>query len=228
MKHLCVIPFAGFYESVHDQAVDDALDQMFSDRDTGCKINSDLVMRAWSSMDWRQVHTDYAKEYCENFAEAFKLDLTFDELNSPREYNFVSDRVFGWLSTESLRKMWGEVDTPALRIKIHENHTSRSGFSSFYSNVLEDWGDVMTWDHNQIATLLEVYVDLETNGEFDQYREADLMEHSYGNGVYDEILWRNCPIMPRLTKVHEYLEARAKREEVEAIRAKEPDDTPSI
>lgn len=217
MKHLCVIPFSGFYESLHDSALDDALNQMFSDRDTGCHVNEDLVMRAWSSMKWHQVHIDYAKEYVDDFSREFKLSLEFDELKSPREYNFVSDRVFCWISTESLKRVFGEVNTPALRIKIHENHTSRDGFYSYYSNTLESWpADVTEWDHNQIGTLLQAFVEQESVDEFSQYEEYELMEETRCNGVYEELLYNNCPEMPRLTKVHEYLETRAKREEVMA------------
>lgn len=216
MKHLCVIPFSGFYESLHDDALDDALDQIFSDRDTGCTVNEDLVMRAWRSMDWKAVHTAYAKAYCENFALEFKLDLTFDEVNSPREYNFTTDRIFAYIPTESLQKVFDTVDTPGLRIKIRENHTSRDGFFSYYDNDLESWGNVLSWDHNQIGTLLQALVEQESVNDWDQFEELSLMDDSNGKGFYDEILFANCPEMARLAKVHEYLETRAKREEVMA------------
>lgn len=217
MKHLCVLPFSGFYYSVHDESLDEALNQIFSDRDTGCHVNEDLVMRASYKMDWRQVHIDYAKEYVDDFSRKFKLELEFDELNRPREYNFVTDRVFCYISTESLKRVFAEVDTPALRVKIHENHTSRDGFCSFYDNTLEGWpADVTEWDHNQISTLLQVFTDQETNGDFDQFAEYDLMEDTRCNGNLDEILWRNCPEMERLSRVHEYLETRANREGVTA------------
>jgi hypothetical protein len=212
-----VLPFSGFYYSVHDQELDEVLNQMFSDRDTGCDVNEDLVMRAWDKMDWRQVHIDYAKEYVDDFSREFKLDLEFDELNSPREYNFTTDRVFAYITTESLQKVFNTVDTPALRVKIHENHTSRDGFISFYTNTLESWpADVTEWDPNQIGTLLQAFVEQESTNDWDQYEEYNLMEDTRGNGYLDEILWRNCPEMARLTKVHEYLEHRAKREEVMA------------
>ena len=217
MKHSCVLPFSGFYDTWHDSALDDALNQMFSDRDTGCTINEDLVMRAWDKMDWKQVHIDYAKGYVDDFSREFKLELTFDELVCPREYNFVGDRLFCFISTESLKRVFAEVNTPDLRRKIHANHTSRDGFVSFYTNTLESWpADVTEWDHNQIWTLLEAFVEQEAIDNFDQWQEFDLMEDTRGNGMLDDMLYSNCPEMPRLTKVHEYLEARAKREEVMA------------
>lgn len=216
MKHLCVIPFSGFYYSVHDDSLDQALDQMFSDHETGCRVNEGLVMHAWRQMNWRQVHIDYAKEYCENFGEAFHLDLGFESMKSPREYNFTGDICYGLMGTADLLRVFDAVDTPALRTKVKENHSSRDGFISFYDNDLGEWGNVLSWDHNQIGTLLEAFTEQESTNDWDQYEEYSLMSDSFGNGFLDEILYRNCPAMERLCKIHEYLEARAKREEVAA------------
>ena len=218
MKHLCVLPFSGLSNSLHDDSLDQALNQIFSDRDTGCSVHEGLVHRAWDKIDWRQAHVDYCREYCENFAHEFKLDLAFDEMNSPKEYNWLTDRIFAWISPESLQKVFDAVDTPALRTQIRKNHTSYDGFFSFYSNDLDEWPEsVLGWDHNQIKTLLEVFADMETtSGDFDQYAELSLMEDSRGNGSLDDILFSNCPELNRLCKIHEYLETRAKRDEVAA------------
>lgn len=217
MKHPCVIPFDGFYNTLHDDAVDQGLEQMFSDRDTGNTVNHDLVAHAWDKMNWKQVHIDYTREYCENFAHEFKLDLTFDELVCPREYNFVTDRCFAFISTESLRKVFAEVNTPDLRNKVRENHSSYDGFHSFYSNDLDDWpSDVTQWDCNEIGTLLQTYADQESTGDFDSYEQYNLMDSSFSNGFLDDILYKNCANMGRLLEIHTYLDARAKREEVAA------------
>lgn len=212
-KHLTTLPFSGFYYSLHDSALDGALNQIFADRSTGCTVNQDLVQRACDRMDWRAVHTTYAKEYCENFSHEF-VPVEFDELSSPREYNFTTDRIFAYISTETLRLVFLSVDTEHLRRKIRENHTSRSGFCSFYANTLEAWPeDVTEWDHNQIGTLMQAFV----GDDFDQYREDALMEDSRCNGFLDEVLFKHGPNMERLAKVHEYLdETRPAREELTA------------
>lgn len=216
MKHLCVIPWSGMYNTLHDDAIDSALNDVFSDHDTGCQVNADLVGRAFEKMNWRAVHVAYAEEYCKNFAHEFKLDLGFESMTSPREYNFTSDICYGLLGTADLLRVFATVDTPNLRAKVRANHTSRDGFISFYDNDLDNWGNVLSWDHNQIGTLLQAFVEQESTNDWDGYEEYNLMSDSFGNGFLDGILFEHGPNMERLAKIHDYLEARAKREEVAA------------
>lgn len=209
MSHLTTIPFAGFYYSLHDSELDQGLDQMFSDHASGCNINTELRDHAFNLVNWRYVHEAYAKEYCKNFAEHFEIPLTFDELKSPREYNFTTDRIFALVGELHLIKLFVETDKDLLRAKIKERFTSRSGFSSFYSPRLEEWpARVTDWDHNQIGTLFEVLV----GEDFDQYAEYDLMSDSFSNGFIDNLLCDSSKEVVRLVNIHDYLEKRAERE----------------
>lgn len=45
-EFLSTIPFAGFYDSIHDGVIDDAFDMMFADRETGCDRAPDFIMDA--------------------------------------------------------------------------------------------------------------------------------------------------------------------------------------
>lgn len=215
MKHLTTIPFSGFYESLHDGELDDTLRQMFSDRDTGCHVNENLLYAAMDKIDWRAVHTEYASEYCDCFAHWLELELTFDELQSPREYNFTTDRIFAYITTESLQKAFDRVDTPALRTLVREQFTSRDGFMSFYSGDLDDWPEnVLGWDHNQIGALLHALADQESRDSdgFTQWEEYALMEDTRCNGGLDSMLCTHMANANRLFKIHDYLELRAHRE----------------
>lgn len=208
-RYETTIGFSGFYCSLHNEACDHALEQMFADRATGCHINDDLVNYAMESVNWRAVYTAYAKEYTENFALHFGLDALFTELVSPREYNFETDAICAAISEDSLLKVFKEVKREELEAKIKERFTSRSGFISFYSNNINTWDeDPRNWDHNEIGTLLLAYV----GDGFDQYQEFDLMDASFGNGFLDNILYANCPAAKRLLKIRDYLEVRAARE----------------
>lgn len=209
MKHLTTIPFCGFYDSIHSSELDRGLEQMFSDHDTGCDVNRDLVQRAYDLVDWRLVHTKYAKEYCENLAERLEIKLEFDELNSPKFYNFTTDRIFAYISTADLMALRKRVDSATLEKEVKQRFTSRDGFSSFYSNKLVEWPwSPKEWDHNQIGTLLEAVVEDEHGG-WDQWKEYDLMAGSFCNGFIDNIL---SPGLERLLNVHDYLETRKSRE----------------
>lgn len=206
MKTL-TIPFSGFYESLHKDEIDQAEQQMFSDRDTGCQRNEGLEMALFYKCDYRQVYAAYAKEYCGNFSDKFELGLTFDELVSPREYNFTTDRIFAFVPDATILMLWQQVDKDELQADIKAKHSSRDGFFSFYANSLEAWpDDVMDWDHNQLSTLLACWV-----GEFDIYEEYSLMEDDRGNGLYDRLICDATPGIERLFKIHDYLEQRAAR-----------------
>lgn len=97
------------------------------------------------------------KRYKRERREVSSLRLTFAAMNSPREYNFETDRVFANVPLSVIRKLWAisrDDGHKTLTRVAAERHTSRSGFCSFYSAAWADWGQVATWDHNQLETLL--------------------------------------------------------------------------
>lgn len=209
---LTTIPFSGFYESLHDSAMDDALDQMFSDRATGCEVNRDLAWRASDLCRWNQVQGAYTSRYAEEFARAFSIpSLQFESLTSPREYNFSTDRIFCTISEDDARHILGAVDYPAFAALVRETFTSRDGFISYYSPDLTEWGSIVNWDHNQVGTLLQAYADQVQGSEFDSWAEYSLMEDCRCNGWLDSWIYENTPGIERLLNVHEYLQERENR-----------------
>src|SRR5690606_26269592 len=85
--------------------------------------------------------------------------LEFESLDSPREYNFCTDRIFCYIPLESAKRLFvisAKGNHKRLKEVIRERFTSRDGFISFYSNNLEEWLDkpLDQWDHNEIGTLL--------------------------------------------------------------------------
>lgn len=208
MKKLTIIPFSGFYESLHDSALDDALKDIFRD-DRGIE-NDELVYRAWDSADWSTIHELYAKEYAENFAREFEIEaLEFESIKSPREYNFSTDRIFCHIDYSELCRIVQTFNIKEFSSFVSDRFTSRDGFISFYPAELTEWGKIETWDHNQCGSALEFYAIQESGGEFDSWKEYALMENSQCNGFLQEIIWKNCPAMSRLYRVFEYLQKRA-------------------
>lgn len=208
MKKLTTIPFSGFYESLHDSALDDALNDIFRD-DRGIE-NDELVYRAWDSADWSTIRELYAKEYAENFAREFEIEaLEFESIKSPREYNFSTDRIFCHIDYAELCSIVKTFNMAEFSAFVRDRFTSRDGFISFYPAELTEWGQIKTWDHNQCGTALEFYAIQESGGEFDSWKEYALMENSQCNGFLQEIIWQNCPAMPRFYRVFEYLQKRA-------------------
>ncbi|WP_426688437.1 hypothetical protein [Rhodanobacter ginsengiterrae] len=197
------IPFAGFYGSQHDAELDYAMEAMFSN-DQG-DPNRGLTDRVSSTCHWSAVRRVYAKEYAESFCEEVGIrHARFESMDSPKFYNFETDRVFMELPLEEVQRLMRETSTASLDQVAAERHTCRSGFISFYSPDWRTWGDAMCWDHNQLQTLLEAYV-RDTHGELE---EASLMGSTRGNGRMEDWIADNTPGIDRLYRIHDYLRAR--------------------
>jgi hypothetical protein len=218
-RFLTTVPFSGFYSSLHDSELDICLERLF-DRD-GMGANADLVDAARNVIDWPCVHEAYAAEYVSGLRHEYQIELKFESLTSPKYYNFETDRIFAWIDRESLAKIARAVPRAALRKAIKARFTSRSGFISHYEPDLSDWpARLSDWDHNQIGTLLGVYLDQEAAGcgsdGFDAYREYEVMESAFGNGYVENWFFGNENrgyegTLNRLCRLAEYLDARAAR-----------------
>jgi hypothetical protein len=212
---LTVIPFSGFYETLHAAELDRAEEQFFEDSN-GHPLPgvTALSQRFYLACDYQKVHAQYARAYCESFAENFELKgLEFESLDSPKEYNFTTDRIFANIPRATVRAVYKNINIPALRIFVRDNFTSRDGFASYYSGDLDTWGSVDTWDHNQLGALFSVFVDEQSDtGDLDGYAQIDLMENCSGNGYFDNWLCEAAgPEGLRVLKVADYLRARADR-----------------
>ena len=85
-------------------------------------------------------------------------------MESPREYNFQTDRLFIELPEASAVAFVNYIlanHKEELENLIEQRFTSRSGFISHYNNTLEAWGDPSEWDYNQLGTCFEVFEHLE-------------------------------------------------------------------
>lgn len=204
-----IIPFSGFYESIHSSELDDRLEQEFSsDYDN---VFSSLLEKAYDNIDWGAVHNEYAKEYTEAFADEFDIKVKFETLISPKYYNFETDRIFAYIELSEVKRLFELVPKEVLERRIKANFTSRSGFISHYFNELSLWDtDLANWDHNQIGTLIEAYIST-IEPEFDQNQEYSLMEDSVCNGFIEGILWDNIKDADRLYKLSTYLRERENR-----------------
>jgi hypothetical protein len=156
-----LIPFSGFYGSIHNSYMDDVLE-----------------MREAEVSDWRNVFEEYAKEYVKKLAEWMDVSIEYEELISPKEYNFMNDRIFAEISRSDFAKILCAVRGTTLNNKVRQMFTSRSGFISHYPNRISEWGRISTWDHNQIGAVLAAYVD--------KYRESDDIEANIAESIYED------------------------------------------
>lgn len=157
------IPFEGFYESKHSSELDSIEERYVEwEVERGSELSAaELGDALYRAANYGLAFDHIARAYVEYFNDYIKeeyeidLELKFESMTSPREYNFETDRIFCEISLENVKKLCEAVSEPALRQAIHDRFTSRSGFISSYPNRLEDWPtNIEEWDHNQLGTLL--------------------------------------------------------------------------
>lgn len=103
------------------------------------------------------------------------IRATFESMDSPREYNFATDRVYAHIPLAMMKVFFNRSKAEGhatLREVISARHTSRDGFISHYSNQLSEWlaKPLTDWDHNELGSLLVAAmrmagVDLESDWE---------------------------------------------------------------
>lgn len=114
---------------------------------------------------FNELFEEFAKQYVAEWNDEFNyqtdinLGLEYDGTDSPKEYNFMTDRIFAKIPEAGWRALQQTVEAIPKNRKIMDDiaakrHTSRDGFISFYDPDWESWGPVIGWDHNQMETLL--------------------------------------------------------------------------
>jgi len=183
------IPFQGFYNSYFDYAIDRALEDIFNPA-SGCGDTPDGAHSLNHTKTFLMIAQEYAAAYIEELRAETGLALSsleFEWLESPREYNFATDRIFVSLSAADAAEIV-TASKSALPGLANEKFTSRSGFHSFYSNDVTDWPlDVADWDHNQLGTAVQACFDPDSEA---QYR---LVEDLCGNGLLDDAIYTLLP-----------------------------------
>lgn len=167
------LPFPGFYESWLSSELDNCEErdcEGLADKQEEDGIPVELRLDAgdfgelmWRVADYGKMHQFIAEKWVEVFSNFWCeegeeiIPMEFEKMMSPKEYNFTTDRVFAYIPFSYMEDMLAKVDKTVLEKFIKDKFTSRSGFSSFYSNDLEDWLEkpLEEWDHNEFGTLLE-------------------------------------------------------------------------
>lgn len=204
--HSVKIPFCGFYESAASQMLDDELEQAFDYSDGGGY--SHIPDEVHWMLDFSDAQQQLVKAYLEAWQDAFKeatginLSGVYDGMDSPREYNFSTDRIFIKVSSEVVQALWAESvkdNHVTLAKQIKASFTSYDGFWSHYSNDLATWLEkpVLEYDHNELMTLLVSVLSIHSPGcEQDSWGDFGLytlLEHWQCNGGASDAVWSAMP-----------------------------------
>lgn len=204
-----IIPFSGFYNSLHEDELDRAL-ELLLDNSRG-DANNDLLNYAYDDVHWHEVMVAYAEAYVEALSQAIGIPITFKEMISPRDYNFETDRLLGEITDLDLHYIHELTPDTAFREVCERELTPRSGFIPFYSADPDDWGPPEEWDCAQCGVLLQAFVEHRLDG-FDTYWEVDLMEDARSNGhITDLVYTHSGGKLKRAVRIADYLRSREER-----------------
>ena len=168
------IPFDGFYESSIGSDIDHQIGQqiewdtdIYDLNEDEQQVLEDSYLSINRSYFYNQIAEDYTNFYIDALnerLEGFTLKATYKCFESPREYNFETDRIFIEIEENhaiDFIKYIIKNYKKELEKKIKDRFTSRDGFISFYKNSLDLWiDDYSEWDCNMIGTCFELF-DLE-------------------------------------------------------------------
>lgn len=139
------------------------------------------------------------------------IRATFESMDSPREYNFATDRVYADIPVSVMRELFKRSKAEkhaTFSAVIKERFTSYDGFSSHYSNHLQDWlsKPLADWDHNELSTLL--IAGLQLAGMSEEQLRSDIYDATCGDeGAYQA--WSDAVDWPAFERKRQ--EARAEK-----------------
>lgn len=229
------LPFAGFYESLYSSAVDSCQERdaeyMADEKEAAFAPELRITESEFNDIFFHV--TDYSAAYrklAESYVDAFDsvmsdeigvpLKLQWESMDSPREYNFTTDRVYAHIPLSVVRKLFAisrKEKHSRLAAAIKGRFTSYDGFISGYRNELDTWLEkpLTDWDHNELGTLLMALMPDGRDWEMDvYYRTCD------NEGDYDA--WSNAVDWPAFEAKVADLRAEKEAE----LRAEDPDYVP--
>ena len=129
------IEFGGFYGSIHESLVDSAV-EMMCENDEG--VTDEKLME---DFDFIQAYKDYSVAYLDKLsdfiADEWEIEaprMEFIELDSPRFYNFSTDKIVAWISDEDIARIVVAIEDDVDFLEYVEARTkSGPGFISFYT-----------------------------------------------------------------------------------------------
>ena len=188
------IPFDGFYNSFIDADIEHQIGQqiewdsdIYDLNEDEQQVLEDSYLSINRSYFYNQIAEDYTNFYIDALnerLEGFTLNATYKCLESPREYNFQTDRIFIEIEENhavDFIKHIVQNNKKELEKKIQDRFTNRDGFISFYKNNIDLWTkDFKEWDCNMIGTCFELF-DLEE--EDINYSLRDYLSESIMNNL---------------------------------------------
>lgn len=196
------IPFGGFYGGLWSQELDQQeeglLDHIGEEPDRYdpalvlAQERGELGEMLWQATTYTIAQARIAQAYVEAFAHwlagtlGVEVVMEFEEVTSPRYYNFETDRIFAKLPLTVFATILDRLQNnhPGVFERTVEGmFTSYDGFCSFYSNDPAELLDkpLDEWDHNELKVLLNAWIKAQDVEWIDShlYLEYEMSEDVY-------------------------------------------------
>jgi hypothetical protein len=141
------IEFGGFY-CCHDEYIEQRIE---ADDSWGAEWD-------FGNIDWQKTFKDYSVSWLYRFNSFCHLDLEFVGIDSPKYYNFTTDRIIAKIDDKDIDSLMVFVDYVEFYEYANPRLTSRDGFISFY-NGLDDLIERSKNDDDDKAILLGMVCD---------------------------------------------------------------------
>ena len=119
--------FGGFYDSIHSDLIDTELENILETEDLEYDQICDYI-------DFKAIHLEYSKRLVSDFNDNFDLNLKFEELFQPKEYNFKTDEILVEMSMQDYNYLFLDTDQDELKHKITKATTARDGYMPLYNS----------------------------------------------------------------------------------------------
>lgn len=124
------IEFGGFY-GFHDEYIENRI-EIDNDFSSGNDIDHYLDIE---NVDWNATFKDYAENWLHRFNMFCNLSLEFVGIDSPKYYNYRTDKIIAKVNDADINDLMVFVDYVAFYEWAKPQLQSRSGFHSFYNGV---------------------------------------------------------------------------------------------
>lgn len=212
-----LLPFSGFYQALFEDELDQVIEYVTDE------LDDDTNSKVWDlysdGMDYRKAFNDIAKDYADWLVNKLHDELKQEgfnigeipkdfnsELQSPKEYNFTTDKIWVDLPPNAIPNptdfdnMHPEYGMLAkLDDEIRQAYTSRDGFISFVSNQVSEAllnGDFIEADpyHNSsyVMLLCEYYFSTDDTPYIANQLEWDFINEVSGNGLFFNLVAEHC------------------------------------
>jgi|GEM_PF-1531582 len=150
------INFGGFYESLHDYYVEEAVANYFGYFLEDGAIDQEQMWHIGSDI-WRWVKIEYSKEYIDELNYILNTKIKFIELDSPSMYNYRTDVIIANISRKDRLVIMKYIREEGLKEQVLKHikisSTSYDGYISFLS--YEDY-----FKKENVNFLIEIMLDV--------------------------------------------------------------------